>query len=123
MSTSWKIQESILVLTLDGRCGDGVRAAISEAMDSTQFKSGISLLFDARLVIDNPTSDGLRACARWLSTLTGISGRAAIVIGPKLHHYGLARMVATLAGFHGMTVDVFYDADRAERWLSDGATP
>ena len=109
-----------MVVTCTGDVGEGAGVAIVEAIASPQFKLGTSILFDARLSIDNPTSEDLRSSARWLSKLQpmGISSRCAIVVGPKPHQYGLARMAATHLECQGMCLEIFLDIGEAERWLS-----
>lgn len=121
MPVTWKIRDSIIVIAVDGTGDDDVRAAIVSAIRSPQFRQGVALLLDMRLGQGNPASEDLRSLARWISKLPsrGVSPFCAIVVGPKQHHFGLARMVAIYAEFEGMDVEVFRDFDSAERWLHE----
>lgn len=123
---TWDPQNLIIGITVSGigNWHDGLREAIIEALASSQFKPGMSLLFDMRQVTDNPSSEDLRSCAEWLSKLlpAGISSRCAIVVGPRVHHYGLARMVAMHAEFRGMSLEIFKDIAGAQAWLCNQLT-
>jgi len=92
-------------------------------MRDPRFQPGTSLLLDVRLSADNPTSDEMRPRARWLATLQakGLSSRCAIVIGPRTHEFGLARMAATHLEIQGLELEIFTALNEALEWLSNAS--
>jgi hypothetical protein len=120
---TWEIRGCTLVVTLRGNCGDETVRAIAAAMQDPQFAPGKSLLFDARLATEHPTSADVQRRAAWVAALQseGISRRCATVVGPKPYQYGLARMAATYLDFEGMEMEIFKEMEAAIDWLERAA--
>ena len=125
MSVTWEIQESILTITVEGEGGEEPPRALFEAMRDPQFRPGMSLLFDMRLSTDNPTSEEVRARVGRIAPLqaSGVVSRCAIVVGPKAHQFGLARMASIYADVEGRQLEIFTRIDEAMNWLSKAGTP
>jgi hypothetical protein len=121
MPVSCEIRGSILVVTLVGDYSfeEPVQAVMSAIADP-DFHAGTSLLIDSRLSKTSRNSEDFRERARWMGTLRdhGLSSRFAIVISPKPHQFGMARMAATHLDLKGLELEIFTDMDEALRWLS-----
>src|SRR5262252_3861775 len=109
MPVTWELKDAILIVTLSGNAGEEPANAILEAMADPRFRPGTSLLLDVRLAKDSPASADMRRRAAWVASLLprGLNWRCAMVIGPKVHQYGLARMAATHLEFEGMEMEIF----------------
>lgn len=119
MPVSWEIRSSILIVTLVGECGIEITKAFDEAMADPRFRAGTSLLLDVRRSADNPSSDEFRRRIELLArrTAKGLASRIAIVIGPKPHHYGLARMASVHSETKGIELEIFTEMKEALEWL------
>ena len=119
MAVSWEIRGSILVLTLVGECGLEITKAFEEAMTDPRFLPGTSLLLDVRRSADNPSSDEFRRRTELLGrrTARGLASRCALVIGPKPHQYGLARMASVHSETKGIELEIFTEMEEALGWL------
>jgi hypothetical protein len=119
MGASWQIRGSVLIVTCDGDDVKESANAIHEALADPGFRQGTSVLLDVRLCTENPSSADIRRRTAWLASLKsrGISSRCAMVVGPRVHQYGLARMAATHLDFEGMEMEIFRDLESAIAWL------
>jgi len=120
MAVTWQIRDSVLVVTSAGCGGEGTVSAVTQAIADPGFHPGLSLLFDMRLATDSPSAAEMRSRAKFLASLKplGISHRCAVVVGPKPHQYGLARMEAAHLEFQGMEMEVFESVEEALLWLT-----
>jgi hypothetical protein len=116
---SWEIRDSILIVTLYGVAGEEPDCAVLAAIADGRFRPGTPLLLDFRQLTENPTAAEVRRRASRLARFQqqGLSGRCAMVVGPKVHHYGLARMAAIHMELEGMQVQIFQDTNAAKLWL------
>ena len=119
MPVSWEIRSSILIVTLVGECGVDITKAFDEAMADPRFRAGTSLLLDVRRSADNPSSEEFRRRTELLArrTARGLATRVAILIGPKPHQYGLARMASVHSETNGIELEIFTEMDEALEWL------
>ncbi|MBV9742677.1 MAG: STAS/SEC14 domain-containing protein [Acidobacteriia bacterium] len=124
MAASWEIRGSVLIVTCDGEDAKESAEAIYEALADPGLPQGASVLLDVRLCTENPSSNEIRQRAAWLASLKsrGISSRCAMVVGPRVHQYGLARMAATHLDFEGMEMAIFKDLESAIEWLEAPAS-
>lgn len=126
MAASWEIRDRILIVTAIGDWSDGgPPAAVDQAITDPRFKPGMSLLLDVRQSTMNLSADEVRLRSKGLALLgtKGLSSRCAIVVGPKLFQYGLARMAKVFLEHRGMELEIFRDLDAALEWLSLASTP
>jgi hypothetical protein len=120
MPVTWEIRDRVLIVTLVRDWSRyGPAEAITEAMSSPHFEPGTSLLFDVRLSEVNPSGEEVRSRSQWLAGLMarGMSSRCAIVISPRVHQYGIARVASVYSDLQGMTVEIFSDLNQALLWL------
>lgn len=119
MPVTWNISNNVVVITIAGG-GDGFREAVVAAMASPAFPLHASVLLDARPKTENPMTDELRRRADWVATLLARreGSRCAVVVGPRPHQYGLARMFSVFLGTEGVHAEIFTNIDEATRWLT-----
>jgi len=123
MPVTWEIRNSVLIVTLIGYYAlDEPMQAVTDALADSRFRTGMSLLIDARSSLVNPSSEAVRARAKSIASLrsSGFSSRCAIVVGSEPHQYGIGRMEATYLEIEGLEVKIFTDLGEAWGWLSDG---
>jgi hypothetical protein len=120
MPVTCEIRDSVLIVTLIGKCADEVTPAISKAMNDSTFQAGTSLLLDVRACSDLPSSNELRQRAISLADRQrkGLTSRCAVVTGKSAAEYGVARMASTHADIQGVTMEIFTDFDEAMHWLA-----
>jgi hypothetical protein len=127
MPVSWEIRDQILIVTvIKDWSGGGPAAAIMQAMTDPSFKPGTSILFDVRESQMNPLTEEIRSRTKWIASLrsNGVSGRCAVVVGPRLLQYGLARQAEGFLKNQDIELKIFKDFDVAVRWLaSETITP
>jgi hypothetical protein len=126
MPVTWRLEESVLIVTLVGEDREGLAKAILEAMADDQFQRGTSLLLDVRHASDSPRSSEVRRAAMWMAALKakGLGSRCAVIVGPQPYQYGLARMAEAHLDFHKIELEIFTELDKAFQWLWNGsATP
>jgi hypothetical protein len=123
MPVTWAVRWPILRVTLSERYElDDVERAVDKALADPACREGILLLLDTRLAKVNPTQGLVHARARWLDSLParGVSRRGALVVGPELFQYGLARMMS--AYLESVQLGIFQEIDAAENWLLSAQT-
>jgi hypothetical protein len=100
--------------------GAGPASAITEAMADPRFQPGTALVLDVRLSTMNPSAEQVRARAEWMAALraAGLASRCAIVVGPKAHQFGLARMAQAHLESRQMEMQIFADLDEAMAWAA-----
>jgi hypothetical protein len=122
MPVGWALQDCVLVLTLAGEYSfEEPAQAVATAMANPRFRTGTSLLIDARLSKTRRSSEEFRARSLWMASLMpgGLSSHCAIVVSSELHQYGLARMASIYLDLRGMALEIFTDLKPAIHWLSE----
>jgi hypothetical protein len=121
MPATWEFRDSVILVTAVGDwSGAGTASAVTEAMADPRFEPGTALVLDIRLSKTNPSADQVRARAEWVAALraSGLASRCAIVVGPKAHQFGLARMAQAHLESREMEVRIFRDLDKALTWVA-----
>jgi hypothetical protein len=122
MPVSWEIRGNVVIVTVtaDWERG-GAETAILEALADPSFLPGSSLLLDVRRARTSPTAEEVSFRADWMASLRnkGLSRRCAIVVGPKAHQFGIARMAQARMDIRDMELQIFRDPEEALRWLSE----
>ena len=100
--------------------GGGPAKAITEGMADPRFKPGTPLLLDVRRSQMNPSGEEIIFRAGWMAGLhsRGLSRHCAVVVGPKVIQFGLARMAQGHLEQRDMDLKIFSDLDEASRWLN-----
>jgi hypothetical protein len=83
MPVTWEIRNGVLIVALIRDYGfDEPVQAVTEALEDSRFRAGMSLLSDSRLSLVNLSWEAVRARAKWIASLrsSGFSSRCAIVI-------------------------------------------
>lgn len=119
---AWNIRGVVVTITITLRANSDLRKALVEAMSSPEFPRLPALLLDVRRSTENPSPDVLRLRAGWIGTLLAhrYGSRCALLVGPRLHHYGLARMLAVFLETEGVKSEVFTRSKEARKWLTHG---
>ena len=121
MPVSWEIRDQILIVTvIEAWIGGGPAKAITEGMADPRFKPGTPLLLDVRQSQMNPSGEEIIFRAGWMAGLqsSGLSRYCAVVVGPKLLQFGLARMAQGHLEQRDMDLKIFSDLDEASSWLN-----
>jgi hypothetical protein len=120
MPATWNICGDLVTLTITAGANGDLGRAIGEAMSSRKFPATPSVLFDVRRATENPTPEILRLRAGRIATLVSRrpGSRCALVVGPRPHQYGLARMLSVFLGTEGIESEVFTKIREARRWLA-----
>lgn len=119
LAVTWKISNKFVVVTIAGQAVD-FRTTVVAAMASSAFPRYPSVLIDARAKTEDPHGDQLRQHADCIALLLSRreGSRCALVIGPRPHQYGLARMFAVFLSTEGVHAEIFTEIEEAERWLT-----
>ena len=123
MPLSYTIEGRIIRFTVVGQNNlEDLMTALTAAINDPQAgDQPVAVLVDARNSTANRSQEELRDVARFAATLRPrVLPPIAVVVSDTLH-YGLTRMLSTLASQSGVDIQPFHDLQLAEDWLRETA--
>jgi hypothetical protein len=117
MSYAISFSGEFLVMTIEGECHPNeVAVIVMPIIRKLKPEMNKSLLIDARAVTNLTTTEEVREYVHLFGTLP-FSNIAIAVTNPA--NYGMARMFAAYSEIYNkQEIGVFYDIEKAQRWLS-----
>lgn len=118
MPVSWRISHGLIWLESDEAATfEEWQSAIEAALAHPDHRPGMGVIHDWRRLRAAPSTDEIRARARYGATLGPI--RWALVV-PGDASYGMGRMAEILTEQHAIELRTFRDLAEAEAWARGG---